>query len=159
VPAFRDGDFTLYETTAIVRYIDECFAGPALVATNPWARAKMEQYVSLINCHIYDAMVRRYVLQYVFPKGAGGAPDRGVIDKALPDIRSQLEVLDLAYGSRNLLAGAAVTLADLLLAPILFYLAQFPEGKTLLAAAPNVVRAHAAIAERESFRATAPKLG
>ncbi len=87
VPAFRDGEFTLYETTAIVRYIDECFAGPSLIATNPWARAKMEQYVSLINCHGYDAMIRRYVLQYVFPKGAGGAPDRGVIDKVLPEIK------------------------------------------------------------------------
>jgi glutathione S-transferase len=159
VPAFGDGDFTLYETTAIVRYIDECFAGPSLVATNPWARARMEQYVSLINCHIYDAMIRRYVLQYVFPKGADGAPERGVIDKALPEIRSQLEVLDLAYGPRTLLAGATVTLADLLLAPIIFYLPQFPEGKSLLAAAPNVARAHAAFAERESFKATAPKLG
>lgn len=159
VPAFRDGDFTLYETTAIVRYVDECFEGPSLIATNPWARAKMEQYVSLINCHGYDAMVRRYVLQYVFPKGPGGTPDRGVIDKALPEIKALLEVLDLAYGPRILLAGPSVTLADLLLAPIIFYLPQFPEGKTLLAAAPNVVRAHAAIAERESFKATAPKLG
>lgn len=119
----------------------------------------MEQYVSLVNCHGYDAMIRRYVLQYVFPKGSDGTPDRGVIDKALPEIKSQLEVLDLAYGPRNVLAGAAVTLADLLLAPIIFYLLLFPEGKTLLAAAPNVVRAHAAMAERESFKVTAPKLG
>lgn len=159
VPAFRDGDFTLYETTAIVRYIDESFAGPSLLATNAWTRAKMEQCVSLINCHGYDAMIRRYVLQYVFPKGEGGTPDRGVIDKALPEIKSQLAAFDVAYGAGNLLAGATVTLADLLLAPIIFYLPLFPEGKTLLAAAPNVVRAHAAIAERESFKATVPKLG
>jgi glutathione S-transferase len=159
VPAFRDGDFALYETTAIVRYIDESFDGPSLVAANPWTRARMEQYASLINCHGYDAMIRRYVLQYVFPKGADGAPDRAVIDKALPEIKSQLEVLDRAYGPRNLLAGDTLTLADLLLAPIVFYLPLFPEGKTLLAGAPNVARAHAAMAERESFKATAPKLG
>ena len=159
VPAFRDGDFTLYETTAIVRYIDECFEGPPLIASNPWARAKMEQYVSLINCHGYDAMIRRYVLQYVFPKGAGGTPDRAVIDKALPDIKAQLAMFDAAYGARNLLVGDAVTLADLLLAPIIFYLSQFPEGKTLLAAAPNVTRAHAAMAERESYQTTVPQLG
>jgi glutathione S-transferase len=119
----------------------------------------MEQYASLIVCHGYDAMVRRYVLQYVFPKGADGAPDRAVIDKAVPEIRSQLAVLDRAYGPRNLLAGDTVTLADLLLAPIVFYLPMFPEGKTLLAEVPNVVRAHAAFAERESFKSTMPKLG
>ncbi len=159
VPAFRDGDFTLYETSAIVRYIDDCFQGPALVASNPWARARMEQYVSLINCHGYDAMIRRYVLQYIFPKGANGEPDRTVIEKAVPEIEALLGVLDQTYGPRNLLVGETVTLADLLLAPIIFYLPLFPEGKTLLAAAPNVVRAHAAMAERDSYKATVPKLG
>jgi glutathione S-transferase len=159
VPAFRDGDFTLYETSAIVRYIDECFDGPTLLGANARLRARMEQYASLINCHGYDAMVRRYVLQYVFPRGPGGAPDRAVIEKAVPDIQPLLTVFDRAYGPRNLLAGDAVTLADLLLAPIVFYLGMFPEGKSLLAAAPNVTRAHATIAERESFKATMPKLG
>jgi len=35
----------------------------------------------------------------------------------------------------------------------------FPESKALLATAPNVSRAHATIAERESFKTTVPKLG
>ena len=49
-------------------------------------------------------------------------------------------------------------MADLFLAPIVVYLGMFPESKALLAKVPNVTRAHAAIAERESFKATAPKL-
>lgn len=155
VPAFRDGDFTLYETTAILRYIDESFDGPALVASNPWARARMEQYVSLIGCHGYDAMVRRYVLQYIFPKGADGKPDRPVIDKAVPEIKQLLEAFDRAYAAGDYVVGAEMTMPDLLLAPIVFYLGQFPEGKALLAAAPNVSRAHATMAERASFKATA----
>jgi glutathione S-transferase len=159
VPVLRDGEFTVYETSAIVRYIDECFPGPSLLARNARLRATMEQWVSVINGHAYDAMVRRYVLQYVFPKGANGAPDRAVIDAAVPDIKSHLDVLDRAYGTGNLLAGAEVSMADLLLAPIVFYLGMFPEGKTLLAAAPNVARAHAWLAERPSFKATMPKLG
>ena len=159
VPGFRDGEFTLYETSAIVRYIDESFPGPSLLARNARLRAAMEQWVSLINCHAYDAMVRRYVLQYVFPKGANGAPDRAVIDSAMPDIKSQLEALNHAYGSRNVLVADAVSMADLFLAPIVFYLGMFPEGKTLLADAPNVTRAQAWIAERPSFKATMPTLG
>ena len=103
-------------------------------------------------------MIRRYVLQYVFPKGANGTPDRGVIDVAVPQIKSHLEVLDRAYGPRNVLVGDAVSMADLLLAPIVFYLGMFPEGKTLLAGAPNVTRAHAWMAERPSFKATVPPL-
>jgi glutathione S-transferase len=156
VPVFRDGDFELFETSAIIRYLDECFDGPSLIAGNVRDRASMEQWTSLLNSHCYDAMVRRYVLQYVSPKGADGKPDRKVIDAALPDIERQLGVLDKAYGSRNVLVGGAVTLPDLLLAPVVFYLGMFPESKALLAKAPNVVRAHASIAERESFKATMP---
>ena len=119
----------------------------------------MEQWVSVINCHGYDAMVRRYVLQYVFPKGEGGAPDRKTIDAALPEIEKLLVTLDKTYGKRNFLVGDTVTMADLFLAPIVFYLGMFPESKALLAKVPNLSRAHATMAERESFKATMPKLG
>ena len=159
VPVFRDGETGLFETSAIVRYIDETFDGTPLVAPNARLRAQMEQWVSMINCHGYDAMVRRYVLQYVFPKGEGGAPDRKTIDAALPEIEHLLGTLDKTYGKRNFLVGDAVTMADLFLAPIVPYLGMFPESKALLAKAPNVSRAHAAIAERESFKATMPKMG
>ena len=35
VPTLRHGDFTLYETTAITRYIDEAFDGLPLLPSNP----------------------------------------------------------------------------------------------------------------------------
>src|SRR5207244_2585536 len=110
VPAFRDGDFTLYETSAIIRYLDESFDGPSLVAGTTEKRAMMEQWTSLYNSHCYDAMVRRYLLQYIFPKGADGKPDRTTIDGAVPDIEKQLGVFDRAYGDRNVLGGDTLTL-------------------------------------------------
>ena len=157
MPAFRDGDLRLFETSAILRYIDEAFPGVRLAPGNIRDRARCEQWVSAINAYGYDAMVRRYVLQYVFPKGADGKPDRGVIDPALKDIAKQLTIFDAAYGEKNLLAGATVSFADLLLAPILAYVAAMPEGKELMKAAPNVARAQAAMRERASFRDTEPK--
>ena len=159
IPVFSDGETGLFETSAIVRYIDETFDGTPILASSARLRAQMEQWVSMINCHAYDAMVRRYVLHYVFPKGEGGAPDRKIIDAALPEIEQLLGILDKAYGKRNFLVGEAVTMADLFLAPIIFYLGMFPESRALLAKMQNVSRAHAAIAERESFKATMPELG
>ena len=41
VPAFRDGDFELFETSAIIRYLDESFGGPSLIAGTIEKRAKM----------------------------------------------------------------------------------------------------------------------
>jgi glutathione S-transferase len=157
MPAFRDGDLQLFETSAILRYVDEAFPGPSLLPGNIRDRARCEQWVSAINSYCYDAMVRRYLLQYVFPKGADGKPDRAVIDAALKDVAAQLAIFDAAYGEKNLLAGANVSLADLFLAPILAYVPTMPEGKDLMKAVPNVARAQAAMRERASFKDSEPQ--
>jgi glutathione S-transferase len=153
----RDGDTALFETSAIVRYLDESFGeGPLLVPGNVLARARCEQWVSSVNAYFYDCMVKRYVLQYVFPRGDGGAPDRKVIDAALAEMPKQLAALDTAYGSGDWLAGGALSMADLFVAPILAYVENMPEGAALFAAAPNVKRAQAALRARASFTTTDP---
>ncbi len=160
IPVLCDGPISFYETRAILGYIDEAFEGPSLLPQ--WgvtAHARGEQWISLVNCHAYDAMVRRYVLQYVFPKGENGQPDRAVIDAALPEIARHLDTLEQAYGERDYLVGTAMSMADLFLAPILAYVGMFPEGAALLEKCPNVQRAHAAMRQRPSFAATQPQLG
>ncbi|WP_179401523.1 SRPBCC domain-containing protein [Burkholderia guangdongensis] len=160
IPAFCDGPVSFYETRAILAYVDEAFDGPSLLPQwGATAHARGEQWISLVNCHAYDAMVRRYVLQYVFPKGENGQPDRAVIDAALPDIDAQLQAFDGAYGERDYLVGTERSMADLFLAPILAYVEMFPEGAALLGKYPNVRRAQAAIRARSSFAETQPVLG
>ncbi|AJC21563.1 SRPBCC domain-containing protein [Pandoraea pulmonicola] len=155
VPAFTDGPLEFYETHGIVTYIDGAFDGPSLMPKGgPSAPARVAQWISLINCHAYDAMVRRYVLQYLFPKGDGGGPDRAVIEAALPEIAAQLAAFDKAYGERDYLVENDVTMADLFLAPILAYVGMFPEGEALLKQYPNVQRGQRVMAERKSFIAT-----
>jgi glutathione S-transferase len=152
IPALSDGEITLFETSAIVRYLDECFGpGPQLLPGGILARAICEQWVSAVNAYLYDTMVRRYVLQYLFPRGADGQPDRGVIDGALREMPAQLAALDKAYGAGDWLAGGALSMADLFVAPILAGVERMPEGPTLLSAVPNVRRAQAALRRRESF--------
>jgi glutathione S-transferase len=77
IPVFRDGATALFETSAIVRYLDETFEGAPLLAPNARLRGQMEQWVSMINCHGYDAMVRRYVLHYVFRRVKAGRRTAG----------------------------------------------------------------------------------
>jgi glutathione S-transferase len=135
VPAFRDGEMQLFETSAILRYVEEAFDGPSLLPFSLWDRARCEQWVSAVNSYLYDAMIRRCVLK---------------------DIASHLAILDRAYGEGNYLAGPSLSMADLFLAPILACVEQMPEGKELFAKVPNVRRAQAAIRERPSFRDTVP---
>ncbi|HBO79121.1 MAG TPA: glutathione S-transferase, partial [Cupriavidus sp.] len=160
IPAFTDGPLEFFETRAILSYIEEAFDGPSLISqAGPTARARCEQWISLINCHAYDAMVRRYVLQYVFPSGENSQPDRKTIDAALPDIAKQLDALEHAYGGRDFLAGNTLTMADLFFAPIVEYLGRFPESAAMLESRPNIRRAHAAMRARPSYAATQPNFG
>ncbi len=157
IPALRDGDIALFESEAIVNYLDECFeTGTTLRPGSIIERTRALQWTSAINSYLYDTMVRRYVLQIIFPKGEGGKPDRAVIDKALAEMPAQLAALDTAYTGREYLAGSTVSLADLLLAPILAYVAAMPEGRTMMQPYANVTRAHATMVQRPSFTATQP---
>ncbi|MSQ55508.1 MAG: glutathione S-transferase family protein, partial [Betaproteobacteria bacterium] len=159
LPAFRDGPVTLFETSAILRYVEEAFPGPSLLPGNIRDRARCEQWVSAINSYLDGLLVRRYVLNYVFPKGADGKPERAAIDAAVKEMPAQFAILERAYDTRNYLVGSACSMADLFLAPILFYVEMFPEGKALLPNYPNVMRAQAAIRERASYRETMPPMG
>jgi glutathione S-transferase len=141
-----------------MRYVDEAFPGPPLMPESPADRARAEQWISATNSYFYDAMALRYVLQYIFPKGADGKPDRATIDRALADMKRYFGLLDATYGSRNFLVGERPSLADLLLAPIVFYVSKMPEGGKLVASFPNLNRGQAAIAERDSFKATLPPM-
>lgn len=157
IPGLRDGDIALWETEAIANYVDECFeTGTILRPGSIIERTRCTQWISSINSYLYDTMVRRFVLQFIFPKGDDGNPDMAVIDKALGEMAGQFAALDKAYGGRDYLAGSSLSTADLFLAPILAYVKAMPPGAALMAQYPNVLRAHDTICQRESFRNTQP---
>ena len=156
LPALTDGDFALYETSAIARYVDECFDGPPLLPTTIRARALCEQWVSAFNAVVYDLVVRRYVRQYFFPSGEGGQPNRAVIDAALAEMPVVLAIVDRGYAKAPWLAGDQLSIADLFLMPVIAYLERLPEGARLLEATPWLRHALAAMQQRPSFPATEP---
>jgi glutathione S-transferase len=157
MPGLQLGERTLYETSAILRYVEETYPGPALMPADPFERARVEQWISAFNAYLDRAFVRDYVLAYAFPSGPDGKPDRAKIEAAVPVIRKGLAILDQGYGGRDYLVGETLSLADIILAPAIAFLGRFPESADLLGSFPNVRRAHATIAARPSFSATQPE--
>jgi glutathione S-transferase len=150
IPVFCDGDVRLFETSAILRYAEEAFTGAALLPQNIRDRAIAEQWVSAISSYFYDVAIRRYVLQYVFKK-----EDRSVLEAAAKELPAMLGHFERGY-TRAFLAGQNPTLPDYFLAPIVGYLEMFPESKAALHACPKLMRAHAAMKERPSWKDTQP---
>lgn len=157
MPAMRHGELVLYETSAICHYIDAAFDGPPLKPAGPAAIGCMEQWISVVGSYIYNDMIRRCVLQYAFPQGPDGQPDRRAINAAAGDLSRDMRILDAGYGrSDYIVGGDSPTIADLFLAPILAYFAKTPEGQALFGRNANVKRALQVMEQRPSFRETEP---
>jgi glutathione S-transferase len=156
IPVMRHGDVMLGESRAICAYIDRVFDGPPLVPADPVEAAQVEQWLSIINTAIDPVWIRQYVRAYVFPGTADGSPDRPAIDAALPKMQQQFPVVEKAVAD-GYLVGDMFTLADINLIPILFYMNQFPESRTLLSASPKLKAYFERHADRPSVRDATPQ--
>jgi glutathione S-transferase len=156
IPAMRHGDVTLCESRAICFYIDHAFTGPPLAPREPVAGACTEQWISLVNTAIDPLVVRQYLGGYFFPGTPDGGPNRAVIDAALPKMEAQFSVLDRAVGKTGHLVGNSLTLADINLLPILFYLDKLPESRVMLRRAQGLDAYYARHMTRASVADTTP---
>ena len=156
MPAMQHGEVKLFESSAIARYIDGAFEGPALQPSDPLAIARMEQWISMFKAYVYKDAVPRYFLQYLFPKGADGQPDRAAIDAAIPDVTYHLDTFEAGIDGNPYVVGDTLTLADLFIGPILHHLSHTPELGAHLKGCPKLSRVLAALRERQSYKDTAP---
>lgn len=152
VPVLRDGSVEIYETSAIVRYLEDTHPTPRLIPGDAVARARMEQWISAINSYVYDHVIRKYALAgYVIPATRNIPADRAAVDANLPAMRRDLELLDAGYADKEYLAGAELSLADLFVAPIVATVGMFPEGQAALATTKHLARAFDSLRKRPSF--------
>lgn len=159
VPALEHDGFSLYETTAIIRYIDEAFDGPALQPSDPKARARMTQTCAIIDNYGYPAMIGTCVVQRVVVPMMGGEPDEAAITEAVPQAETAAAALDDLLGDSAFLAGDSISLADLYLIPVFDYFHATPEGGKALEGKKNLQRWWNAVSERPSVTTTRPQLG
>ena len=159
VPALKHGDFEIYETAAITRYVDEAFPGPALQPKDVKDRARMEQWISVINGHVYPTVIGSVVLEHLAPKLMNRPTDTARIKAAVPNAELQLGLFERALAKSPNLAGSAPSLADYFAAPILYYFSTTPEGGPMIAGKPKVAAWLKGLLDRKSAKATQPQLG
>ena len=133
VPAFAHGDFRLYETQAILRYLDQVFPEPALVPSDPRAAARMNQIIGINDWYFFPQAAAPIVFQRVVgPALLGMSTDEAVVAAAVPTARTCIAELDRLLGEQRYLAGDQLSIADIMLAPQIDFLAATPEGKRLI---------------------------
>jgi glutathione S-transferase len=155
MPAFEHGDFTLYETQAIVRYIDRVWPQPALTPREPRAAAQMDQAMNINDWYLFQGCGNVIAFQRVVgPKLLGLTPDEAAITAVMPHARRVFTELSRLLGDKPYFAGAQISLAEMMLIPQIDFMSQAPEWTQLSGPLPNLVAWFERTRARPSFTAT-----
>src|SRR5436309_6511503 len=163
VPILRHGDFTLYETGAIVGYVDEVFGSCRLTPGDPQLRARMNQWISAVNGYYYPYLIYHVSHERnVFPQ-LGVPSDEAVVAHAMPKVEVCLQVLERELSrSREFLLGPQLTLADFFMLPIIHGFGFSPEAQALYPSFPAICawrELMEALPTMKRFRAAQPPRG
>src|ERR1700680_4139559 len=117
VPVLAHGDFRLYETQAIVRYIDRVHPAPALTPAHPQDAARMDQLMNVNDWYLFQGVANVIAFQRIVgPRLMGIAPDEDAIAAAMPKARTVFDELARQLCNKQFFVGDAISLADVLLA-------------------------------------------
>ncbi len=155
VPVLEHDGFRLYETQAILRYLDRALPTPPLTPSDARLAARMDQVIAVNDWYLFPGVANVIVFQrIVSPRLLGGVPDEAAIGDAIPKAKVVMAELSRLLGEQTFLAGDEFTLADLHLAPQLAMMAETPEWAALTAGHPNLVAWLARTEARHSMIAT-----
>lgn len=131
VPVLDHDGMRILETSAIARYLNDVLPGKALVPATPKDRARMDMVLSIIDSYGYGALVGGVAAYHLFPDFVGGKND-AMHAAGMDNGKKAIALAMQTRGDSPYIAGD-LSLADLYLAPIAFYLSLTPDMPKLLA--------------------------
>ena len=117
IPAFRDGDFTLADSTAIVTYLDAKYPEPALLPASPEARAKAIWFEEVADTVFIPAGAPIVLNRFLRPRIFGTEGEEAAAIDAEEAVKRTLAYLDGAV-SDGWLAGE-FTVGDIAVASVI----------------------------------------
>jgi glutathione S-transferase len=155
IPSLTDGDFTLFESRAMIRYIDESLPGQSLTPKDPKGRARMEQWIS-VEMEQFNPGASGIVYQEVFAPMMGGTSDIAKADEAKKKLAYVLPILDAHLAKGPHFAGDQFTLADICFMPYTEY-ALNTSAKDLILSHKNFAAWWTRVSARASWKAATAK--
>jgi glutathione S-transferase len=118
VPSLIDGDLTLHESNAILRYLCHKHGLADWYPADPKHRARVEQWLDWNQCRLSPAVID-IVRNKVF---LGEKGDKDAIARGEAKLRELAPILDAGLAAHDFLTGPTPTIADLSVASNLFQL-------------------------------------
>jgi glutathione S-transferase len=150
IPAIDDDGFTMFESRAICRYLNERASGN-LIPRDIKARAKMEQWIS-IETSEFTPNAMKFIYEHVFKRPQGAE----VLETAQKGLTTALGVMEAELSAKSFFAGADFSIADVCFMPYVDYAMGTPAKETF-AKYPHVMTWWNRVSERPTWRTATGK--
>jgi glutathione S-transferase len=132
VPVLAHGDFELYETQAILRYLDRVLPGPSLTLQDPRAEARMNQLCGITDWYVMPHVTMGIGFGRLVAPRLGLPVDESKIEASIPQAKVCIAEIAALLGDQLFLAGDRISIADLLVGPHLSFFALTAESDAIL---------------------------
>jgi glutathione S-transferase len=157
IPAFDHDGFAIYETQAILRYLDDMFPTPPLTPADPRQRARMNQVIGIIEWYFFPKAAAPIAFNRIIgPRLLGLPSDEAAIAEAMPMAKTCFAELDRLLGDKAYFGANSVSIADIMLAAQLDLFSECAEGRQLIAGTARLTAWLERMVARPSFAATQP---
>ncbi len=117
IPGFRDGDFTISDSTAIITYLEAKHPNPQLIPSSPESRARTIWYEEFADTIIIASAGKMFFNRVVAPRFLGHEGDLAAAENAEKvELPPQIDYLEKVVPASGFLVDDTLTLADLAVA-------------------------------------------
>ncbi|NJO77482.1 MAG: glutathione S-transferase family protein [Cyanobacteria bacterium RM1_2_2] len=138
VPTLEADGELIYETSAIVGYLDAVVADHKFSPSDPLRQARMRQIMAVVDSYLYPAVIGSIVIQRLIVPSQGGKTDEAKVASAVAPAKTAMEAIEAITVGQPYLLGTDLTIADFYLIFIFTYLCQVPEFEAITAKTPKL---------------------
>lgn len=113
MPALRDGDFTLPDSTAIVHYLEAKFPDPPLIPSDPQARGRAVWFDEYGDTLLFDCGMKIFFNRIVAPRLFGREGNIELAEQGERELPRMLDYLEGVIPASGFLVEDRLTLADI----------------------------------------------
>ena len=118
VPVIQDGDVTMFESQAILRYLAARHGSDALWPADPVARAPVDQWMEWAKVNVYPVLTYKVFWQMI--RTSAAERDHRLVAAGISELKELMAIADAQIARHGWLAGSEMTLADISLGTHLY---------------------------------------
>ncbi|KAL7210449.1 hypothetical protein ACSBR1_031911 [Camellia fascicularis] len=132
VPAFQDGDLTLFESRAIMRFIAFAYPKPGKehIFKDPLTQGVVAAWID-VQDHQFNPPALKLINELIFNPINGFTPNTTAVAEEEAKLAKVLDIYEERLGESEYLGGEKFTSADLTHLPNLYYLMQTPMNQVI----------------------------